>query len=177
MFRRILVAIGVFVFSLSVFAQADNYPDRKAIILNTFPSIELSGFAFANVYKDGRTRFHQDMRWKNVGDKPLAAFEIVILKYDAFDQRLIGSRWAVTGRDSANWTYLNPGDSAGDGLRGFGSEEIMTAIAYVRTARYADGTVWRVNDNELVQKLKGVASGIKDFGSVKPDTKPSADQK
>jgi hypothetical protein len=36
----------------------------------------------------------------------------------------------------------------------------------------ADGTVWRVNESELMQKLKGVAPGIKDFGSVKPDPKP-----
>lgn len=158
--------------AVPAWAQSDNYPDRKAIILNTFPSIELSGFEFRNVYKDGRSRFNQDMRWKNVGDKPIAAFEIVVLKYDAFDQRLIGTRWAVTGRDSANWGHLNPGDTAGDGTRGFGSEEIMTAIAYVRAARYADGTVWRINEAELMQKLKGVAPGIKDFGSVKPDPKP-----
>jgi hypothetical protein len=71
----------------------------------------------------------------------------------------------------ANWSYLNPGDDAGDGTRGLFGEEVMTAIAYVRAVRLADGTVWRVNESELMQKLKGVATGIKDFGSLKPEQK------
>jgi hypothetical protein len=44
------------------------------------------------------------MKWKNVADQPIVAFEIVILKYDPFDRRLIGGRWTVTGRNSADWT-------------------------------------------------------------------------
>ena len=139
--------------------------------------MELSDFSFRNNYTDRRTRFEQDMRWKNVGKQPLVAFEIVIIKYDAFDQRMTGTRWTVTGRDSANWAPLQPGDSAGDGTRGFGSEEVMTAIAYVRAARLADGTVWRANEAELLQKVKQVAPGIKDFGSFKPDAKPTSEAK
>lgn len=174
MFRRSVLLAAFALASGAAMAQADNFPDKKAIIINNSPHVELSGFDFRNTYADRRTRFEQNMRWKNVGSQPLAAFEIVILKYDAFDQRLIGSRWIVTGRDSANWTHLPPGESAGDGTRGFGSEEVMTAIAYVRAARLADGTVWRANEAELLQKLKQVAPGIKDYGSVKPDAKPAA---
>jgi hypothetical protein len=177
MFRRHLLALGLIAVSASVFAQADNYPDRKAIVLNTYPSVELSNFSFKNVYADRRTSFHQDMRWKNLGPKPIAAFEIVVLKYDAFDPRTLGTRWTVTGRNSADWSYLMPETESGDGTRGYGAEETMTAIAYVRSARLADGTVWRVNDAELTQKLKQVAPGIKDFGSVKPDAKPTAELK
>lgn len=174
MFRRPFLAAVLLVASGAAFAQSDNFPDKKAIVINNSPHVELSGFDFRNNYVDRRTRFEQNMRWKNIGTQPLAAFEIVILKYDAFDQRLMGSRWTVTGRDSANWAHLAPGESAGDGTRGFGSEEVMTAIAYVRAARLADGTVWRANEAELMQKLKQVAPGIKDYGSVKPDTKPAA---
>jgi len=172
MLRRACLAAALLTMAASVFSSDDNFPDRKAIILNTCPMVELSGFGFANVYEDHRTRFNQNMRWKNIGTKPLAAFEIVVLKYDAFDQRLIGTRWVVTGHDSANWSHLAPGEEAGDGTRGFGGEEVMTAIAYVRAARLADGSVWRVNEAELMQKLKSVAPGIKEFGSVKPDYKP-----
>lgn len=173
MFRRSLLLAAFALASGAAMAQASNFPDKKAIVINNSPHVELSGFDFRNTYADRRTRFEQDMRWKNIGTQPLAAFEIVILKYDAFDQRLTGSRWTVTGRDSANWVHLQPGDSAGDGTRGFGSEEVMTAIAYVRAARLADGTVWRANEAELMQKLKQVAPGIKDYGSVRPDAKPA----
>jgi hypothetical protein len=178
MWRRFCVCLAMLAMWSFSYAQSnDNYPDRKAIIINNSPNVELSGFSFRNSYADRRTRFEQDMRWKNIGQQPIAAFEIVILKYDAFDQRMIGTRWVVTGRDSANWSHLAPGESAGDGTRGFGSEEVMTAVAYVRAVRLADGTVWRANEAELLQNLRQVAPGIKEYGSVRPDAKPTAEQK
>lgn len=157
-------------FSMQASAQY-NFPGKTALIINTSPDIELSGFYFENNNSDRRTRFEQNISWKNIGQQPVIAFEIVILKYDAFDQREVGTRWTVTGTNSANWSPLKPGDSSRDGILGYGSEEVFTAIAYVRAVRLADGTVWRVNDAELQQKLRKVAPGIKDFGSVKPDPK------
>lgn len=173
MLRRSLFVAAFALVSSAAMAQS-NYPDKKAVIINNSPHVELSSFYFGNVDGDRRTRFEQNMRWKNISSQPLAAFEIVILKYDAFDQRMTGTRWTVTGRDSANWSHLPPGESAGDGTRAFGTEEVMTAIAYVRAVRLADGTVWRANDAEVLQKIKQVAPGIKDYGSMKPDAKPAA---
>lgn len=156
---------------LSVQAQDSNYPDRRALILNTSPHVELSNFRFQNRYADRRDRFEQDLSWKNISSQPLVAFEVVVLKYDAFDQRVIGSRWTVNGKNSADWKPLQPGESSADGTRGFGSEEVYTAIAYVRSARLADGTVWRVSEVELAKQLRQVSPGIKDFGSMRPDPK------
>jgi hypothetical protein len=48
-------------------------------------------------------------------------------------------------------------------------EEVLTAIAYVRAARLADGTVWEVDDRKLLDELKKVAPEFKEFGDVKPD--------
>ncbi|HSV78442.1 MAG TPA: hypothetical protein VLK85_04430 [Ramlibacter sp.] len=152
-----------------------NYPDRKAVVLNTSPHVELSQFSFGNRYADRRTRFEQHLAWSNIGQQPLVAFEIVILKYDAFDQRMLGSRWVITGKDSADWRPLMPKDGGKDGTIGYGSEEVFTAIAYVRSARLADGTVWRVNEPELLNQLRKIAPGIKDYGSLKPDAKPKGD--
>jgi hypothetical protein len=154
-----------------VAAQDANFPDRKAVILNTCPHVELSSFSFANRYADRRTRFEQNLSWKNLGPQVLTAFEIVVLKYDAFDQRVIGTRWTVTGKNSADWRPLAIGDSGSDGTIGYGTEEVFTAIAYVRAARLADGTVWRANEVEVLNSLRKVAPSIKDFGSVKPDPK------
>ena len=172
--RSIILALSVAaaMFSEATFAGDPNYPDRRAVIVNTCPHVELSGFTFGNRYADRRTRFEQSLSWKNVGTQSLSALEIVVLKYDAFDQRLIGSRWTVTGKNSADWTPLAPGETGSDGTIGFGTEEVFTAIAYVRSARLADATVWRVNEAQLTTDLKKVAPGIKDFGSTKPDPKP-----
>lgn len=163
--------IVILMVPVSVQAQDFNYPDRKPIIINTSPHVKLSNFFFGNIYAERRTRFEQKMSWENIGTQPLSAFEIVVLKYDAFDQRMIGSRWTVTGRNSADWQPLKPGDSASDGTSGFGQEEVMTAIAYVRSTRLADGTVWRANEAEVTAALRKVAPGIKDVGSLKPDPK------
>lgn len=166
----VLGFVGVFAPCVAV-AQEDNYPSRKPIIVNTCPFVELSGFSFQNRYADGRTRFETHMSWKNTGRQPLTAFEIVILKYDAFDRRLIGERWTVTGANSADWSPLQPGAQSADGTIGFGTEEVFTAIGYVRAARLADNTVWTVNDAQLLTQLRKVIPGIKDFGDVKPDPK------
>lgn len=171
-FRSSFIACWLaFAAVLPATAQDSNFPDRKAIILNTCPHVELSNFSFANRYADRRSRFEQHLSWKNVGSQPLAAFEIVVLKYDAFDQRVIGTRWAVTGKNSADWRPLAPGDVGSDGTIGYGTEEVFTAIAYVRAARLGDGTVWRANEVEVMNSLRKVAPGIKEFGSVKPDPK------
>jgi hypothetical protein len=167
----LIIICPVLLASIAVQAQDSNFPDRKALILNTCPYVELSNFSFANQYVDRRTRFEQNLTWKNIGSQPLIAFEVVILKYDAFDQRVIGSRWTVTGKNSADWRPLAPGDSGSDGTIGYGTEEVFTAIAYVRAARLKDGTVWRANEFEVTNALRRVAPGIKDPGSLRPDPK------
>lgn len=157
-------------------AVADsNFPGRRALIVNTAPMIELSGFSFENRYERGGTRFRQSMTWKNVGDQAVVAFEIVILKYDPFDRRLLGTRWTVTGTDSANWSPLVPGSSGSDGTISYGDEEVFTAVAYVRAARMADGSIWRVDEPVLLAKLRELETGIEDFGDVKPDSKPKSE--
>ncbi len=148
-----------------------NFPNRKALVVNTCPYVELSGFSFQNRFDDRRTRFEQNLSWKNVGTQPLVAFEVVILKYDPFNRRQIGSRWVITGHDSANWTPLGLGESGSDGTIGLSEEEVLTAIAYVRAARLADDTVWEVDDRKLLDELKKVVPEFKEFGDVKPDPK------
>ena len=155
--------------------QDSNFPDRKAIVLNVCPHVEISKFSFQNRYADRRNRFEQNMSWKNVSNQLLTAFEIVILKYDAFDQRVIGSRWTVTGKNSGDWRPLASGESGADGTIGFGIEEVFTAIAYVRSARLGNGTVWRVNETQLISELRKVAPGIREFGNVNPDPKPKSE--
>jgi hypothetical protein len=129
-FRLFLFAASIImVWTPSASAQDANFPDRKAIILNLCPYVELNNFSFQNRYADRRTRFEQNMSWKNIGTQPLVAFEIVILKYDAFDQRVIGSRWTITGKNSADWRPLAPGQGGNDGTIGFGTEEVLEMVS------------------------------------------------
>jgi len=100
-------------------------------MINNCPFVELSNFSFENRYADRATRFYQNLSWRNIGSQPLVAFEIVILKYDPFNRRLIGSPWTVTGKNSADWRPLALGESNRDGTTGYGDEEVFTAIAYV----------------------------------------------
>lgn len=170
----LLVASSFFVPAVAQSLDS-NYPDRRAIVVNTAPQVELSGFGFQNTYKDRRTRFETSMKWKSLASQPITAFEIVILKYDAFNRRLIGERWTVTGTNSANWGPLQPGTSSGDGTIGLGEELVFTAVAYVRAVRLADGTMWEVNSTQLLADLRKSVPGFKDFGRLEPDPKGRSD--
>lgn len=179
MFFRAFIALFALSFTLisgaqtTAYSSSYNFPDRKALVINNCPFIELSGFFIGNAHGGRDYRFNTELKWKNLGKEAISAIEVVVLKYDAFDQRMIGTRWTVTGHNSANWLPLQPGEVDGDGLSSFKTEEVMTAIVYVRSARLASGAVWRASDGELTQKLKQAAPFIKDFGSIKPDQKPS----
>jgi hypothetical protein len=157
---------------------AQNYPDRKAYTINLCPHVEITNFNFANEDRDrGRglstdTRFMSNYSWKSTSQQPIVALEIVMLKYDAFDERLVGSRFIVQGTNSVNWSPLPPGQSSSDGSIGFRDEDVFTGIAYVRRVRLRDGTVWRVEESKLLQELKKVAPNIRNPGSLAPDAKP-----
>jgi hypothetical protein len=170
--RCLLLTLFVVALGCPAMAQQSNFADRRSFIVNNCPHVELSDFSFENRYADRATRFYQNLSWKNVGAQPLVAFEVVVLKYDPFNRRLVGSRWTVTGKNSADWSTLGPGESSADGTISYGDEEVFTAIAYVRAARLADGTIWQANDVQLLAKLRTLGAGIADFGDTKPDPKP-----
>lgn len=74
--------------------KPSNYPDKTALIISTSPDIELSGFYFTlRTATLIAARFRAAHILEERGTATDVAFEIVILKYDAFDQREIGSRW------------------------------------------------------------------------------------
>ena len=177
--KRILVAAVVAMFA-STAGAAQNYPDRKAHTVNLCPHVEITDFSFANEDRDrGRglsseTRFMTKYAWKSTSQQPIAALEIVMLKYDAFDERLIGSRFIVQGTNSVNWSPLPVGQSSSDGSISFRDEDVFTGIAYVRRVRLTDGTVWRVDESKLLQELKKVAPNIRNPGSLAPDAKSPA---
>jgi hypothetical protein len=148
-----------------------SYPDRKALIVNNCPYVQLSSFLFENRYERSSYRLIQNMMWTNVGGQSIVAFEIVILKYDAFNERINGNRWTVTGANSQNWMPLGPGYSGGDTTFSSTTEEVFTSIAYVRAVRFKDGTIWRADTKELLEQLRKVAPDIKEFGDVNGEIK------
>ncbi len=170
----VLSAAMAVIFVRPVYAQNDNYPSRRTVTINNCPYVQLSGFSYTNRYSDGADRFYEELSWKNVGADSLIAFEVVVLKYDAFDRRLIGSRWTVTGHNSADWGPLAPGEASHDGTIGYGEEEVFTGVAYVRSARLANGTVWNADDGKLLVMLRSEVPGFKDFGDLRPDPNPKS---
>jgi hypothetical protein len=148
-----------------------NYTDSQALIDNNCPYIKLTNFWFGNRYERNSCRFVQSMTWTNIGTQPVVAFEIVILRYDAFNQRINGQSWTITGTDIENWTPLKPGFSGSDMTYGLTMEEVFTSIAYVRTVRLKDGTIWRAGTQGLPERLRKLAGDIEQFGNVTPDIK------
>ncbi len=148
-----------------------SYPDSKAFIDNNCPYVKLTNFWFENRYERNGRRFVQCMTWTNSGGQPVIAFEIVILRYDAFNQRINGLSWTITGNDSDNWLPLKPGCSGSDMAVGLTAEEVFTSIAYVRAVRLKDGTIWRADPKEVLERLRDIAPDIVQFGNVNPEIK------
>lgn len=167
---------AIFFALLSTIANAqtsENFPDRRAVIINNAATtIELSGFSFSNEFNRSTFRRTTNLAWTNSGQKPVTAFEVVILYYDPFNRPMLdGGRWMVTGHDSANWKPLLPGETAQDGLIGLDASQAMTAIVYVRAVRYSDGTVWSSNQAEVEQRVKAALPQLKDVGALDPGPK------
>jgi hypothetical protein len=146
-----------------------SYPDSKAIIDNNCPYVKLTNFWFENRYERNGRHFVQSMTWTNSGGQSIIAFEIAILRYDAFNQRINGLSWTITGNDSDNWMPLQPGNTGSDITFGLTTEEVFTSIAYVRAVRLKDGTIWRANPKEVLERLRDIAPGIEQFGNVNPE--------
>lgn len=146
-----------------------NFSGAQAIVLNESPHVELSGFTFGNQYDDRRRdfRFVTRLSWKNVGTVPITAFEIGMVKYDAFNRHISTQRWVVTGRNSGNWDPLPPGQSDGDGTTGlFGTEDVYTEFAYVIATRLEDGTVWRAEPAKIQARIRAALPGLKEVGDI-----------
>jgi hypothetical protein len=147
-----------------------NFFDRQAIVINNAPSmIELSQFGFENEYSRSSFRLRRDLRWENTSDRPVVAFEVVILRYDPFNRPIrSGGRWLVTGLNSGDWSALAPGQSSGDSTIGFDAEPVMTSVVYVRAIRFGDGSVWFADTAAVEKEIRQRLPVLKDLGDISP---------
>ena len=175
--RYILISVAL-ALATPVVAQAQsfesrlNFADRQAIEINNAAGIlELSGFSFGNVYERSRFRLNTSLSWKNVSQKPITAFEVVILRYDPFNRPIRGGgTWMVTGKNSGDWRPLAAGESSADGLSAFDSEPVLTSVAYVRAVRFQDGAVWKADIADIERQIQTRLPELKDLGEVSPES-------
>lgn len=176
----LIVAFVVFVAPELASSQGRwNFPDRKAIVLDLSPHVKITSFEFENTL-EGRvasSRHSFRYQWKNVGTLPILAFELVTLKYDPFDEPMTGSRMLIAGKNSADFTPLQPGETSGDGTIGYGHTHVLTAIVYVRAVRFTDGTLWRVNPSVVAAEVRKAAPRIKEAGPLVPEREKKDDKK
>ena len=172
--RILMRAIPFLLLALTAQAHAQaekmNFRARQAVIINNAAQqIELSGFKFANEFRQSQFRLVTDLSWKNVSNKPITAFEVVILRYDPFNRPILGGgTWMITGSNSGNWAPLMPGQSSADGLIGYGAERVMTSIVYVRAIRFEDGGVWTADISAVEKEIRQKLPVLKDLGTVNP---------
>jgi len=114
------VAVVAFLMPLLAIGQFKwNFPDRKAIVLDICPHVKITSFAFENAV-EGRVSSSRNSftyQWRNVSTVPILAFQLVTLKYDPFDEPMTGSRILIAGKNSADFSPLQPGEASGDLLQ------------------------------------------------------------
>jgi hypothetical protein len=171
---KLLVVLLLLVSVKSATAQSSDadYVDRNALILNVCPHVKVNSFEFHALKDEYRVLKY---KWSNAGDQSVTSFEIVTLKYDPFNEPLIGSRLVIPGHNSANFNPLKAGEEDGDGVYERKDARLYMAICYVRRVRLKDGTIWQVDDKTLLSELKKVAPSIQKAGSLSPE--PEAENK
>jgi hypothetical protein len=63
------------------------------------------------------------------------------------------------------------GQSSSDSFYGYGHTDTFTAIAYIRSARLADGSIWRVDDAQLKAAIKKALPTLQEYGPLAPERK------
>ena len=168
-----LVPLGLVVFCWSRPRAELQFPKPQSDHARYLPFVKLTEFRWDNFTEKRTYASKQEFKfaWTNIGDQALVAFEIVTLKYDPFDRPMLGSRMTVTGRSSADYRPLPPGQSSSDGFYGYGHTDTFTGIAYVRSARLADGTVWQIDEAQLKAAIKKALPTLREYGPLVPETK------
>ncbi|MAC89380.1 hypothetical protein [Maricaulis sp.] len=171
--RYIIGTLIAICMTSSALAQQLNYADRQAHLINNSPFIELFEFSFANEYRNRDYRLVTHLSWRNVGDSPITAFEVVIAYFDPFNRPVMsGGRWLIPGNNSGNWAPLEPGAESADGLIGHRAQDVFTAFVYVRAIRLENGTVWTFDEDEIRATIQQRLPEVRSFENVSPALNP-----
>ena len=127
-----------------------SWPKRRAIVADTCPDVKLPSFTFGNQNGD---IFQMRCVWKNTGQKEIEAVEFVFVRFDPFNRP--ESTLSVIGSKNAAQFIGVPPD--GEGLVVLelnSSQNTYTSVAYPWSVRYADGTIWSANPEEVAKIIK-----------------------
>jgi hypothetical protein len=147
---------------IAVQAQTDtegdkpsSYPAHVARVLDVCPSVKLSSFDFTQGLNNRTYSAH----WGNVSEKPVVAFELRVLRFNAFDEPLADFVHCVPGHNSGDFSPLEKGQTDDDAYGDKADADLFTALAYVSKVRFADGSVWRAAPSVIeTEKQKALPS-------------------
>lgn len=145
--------------------SGDNFRNRKAATVNLAPMLSLTAHSFCNSNGEAfKGQYLDSLAWKNVGARPVAAFEVTFFRFDPFNRPLKHRSLILPGRMAGGWDSLSPNAIASDSFSDTGTELVMTSIAAVRAVRMSDGTIWQADNAQLLEALKRAAPDIRDWG-------------
>lgn len=170
--RRALFVLAPVLLSGVAFGQKNqDYLNRRQLIANVCPAVEITTFRFEREYKSNRGFvFTGSVSWKGLSDEPVTALEIVVLKYDPFNRSMLGNRLTFPGHNSANYVPLMKDETDSDGWSDY-SEDVFTGIAFVYNVRFANGTLWQAKDADIIAEIKKLAPDIVEPGKILPPKK------
>jgi hypothetical protein len=174
--------LPLFVLALSIASSAAvaadycklNYASRAALVADICPHLKIVAFSVGNSL-DGpgySPTFREEFTWQNTGQKDIIALELGVLKWDPFNEAMIGSRLILPGRTDGGYRVLKPGEKDSDAALDYGHEHTYTAIGYVNRIRFGDGSVWTSDPVDLAREVKRLAPQVLGLGRLEPPGKP-----
>ena len=145
------------------------FPSRRKLIADSCPSVKLLMFEFGNSRYENADHHQAGFTWQNKTKQDVVAVEIVVLRYDPFNRPMIGERTTFAGKMDPKKDPLKPNEKETDGTDELGFDDTFTGIAYVSSVRFADGTVWMADQDDVAKKVKALVPEIAILGKLYPD--------
>lgn len=158
------VFLAVLMLTMSTVSLAQ---ESSVVIKQQGSPIEISSYKAqfqrevrAGTYTRGQPdQILHSMTCKNVADKDIVAVQIGFASFDAFNE-LMGrfnglalQRINIGKAQAVNWEQR---PYAAFAFEGYG-----TGVAFVNAVRFADGTIWRANQAELLLELQKFEKDLK----------------
>ncbi len=155
-------------------ANITNFIQKRAHIIDNSSYIKIVEFTNENLIEGIDARLHTFIKWKNVSERPIVAWETGKIYFDPFHRRLnLNDAWLMTGvrvsmvGRGRGWTPLLPGEDVSDLIRyGSTAQPVMESFVYIKKVRLFDGEIWTFNPRLVLSTMRRLVPEIQEFGEL-----------
>jgi len=128
---------------------------EKSIVLSQENApLKITKYEAKYSYYERRSSIRHSVSYKNVSDKKIVAFRLSFLSFTVFNEFLDTSGGISVEELAVN--EISKGTWEQAPYRAHLFKKYGTGIAYVNTVRFEDGTIWKVNNEDVLPQIQEI---------------------